>query len=157
MSGTQESLPDQYLERLDRWIAETRILAARTTDLETRKCADEDVRRWMDERTQYVRSGQWMRGLNSIAKALVRAMSAGAVLLFVAAIFLRPDTALGAWTVAIDVVVVLGSGVLYVIVVTIRDAVAEGRQTWRFRVRSLLTLMTIVALLLGLWTFLVRL
>ena len=156
MSQTNEALLDPYLDRLDRWISETRDLAARTTDAETLKCAEEELRRWMDERTRYARAIQWNRNLNRITAVLIRVLSFGVGLLFFAALLLNHDTVAFLVAIAIGIVTVIVSGVMYLVATTTRDALAHGQDVWRFSLRSLLVVTTILAIVLGLLAFLVR-
>jgi hypothetical protein len=156
MSPANEALHDPYLDRLDRWITETRALATRTADAETLKRAEEELRRWMDERTRYARAIQWNRNLNRITVVLIRVLSFGVGLLFFAALLLNHDTVAFLVAIAIGILTVIVSGVMYLIATTTRDALAHGQDVWRFSLRSLLVVTTILAIVVGLMAFLVR-
>jgi hypothetical protein len=69
------------------------------------------------------------------------------VILFIFA-FLRLDGK--ALTIlALDVLVVIGTGIMYLVAILVRDAVARGRRPWRFSLRSLLVTTTVIAVVLG--------
>lgn len=66
------------------------------------------------------------------------------------------DNTLFAIVVGIDMLIIILSAVGYLVAVVIRDAVALGRQPWRFSLRGLLALSTVTAILLGLLTYTIR-
>lgn len=57
---------------------------------------------------------------------------------------------------AAGVLLVIVSGVTHLIAISVREAAAWGDHRWRFSVRSLLILTTVIALILGLWFYAVR-
>ena len=160
MSRAYEALLADRLVRLDRWIAESESRASRSGDAETLQDLEVDLARWRDERNQCERRLGRTKSLNQFARwALATLWISFAVLLaiaFVGADFARVESPLLSLLVAVDVLLLIGFGATYVIAIVVRDVVAQGRQPWRFDLRSLLMITTVIAVQLALLTYMFR-
>lgn len=151
MSRAYESSLTNLLARLDHYIAESEALASRSTDEDTLRHVAEELVRLRESRRQQEETLRRTRSINRFVRWVLATFCISFVILLAMA-FLRlngkPLT-----LVAVDVLVVIGAGIMYVIAITVRDAVALGHQPWRFSLRSLLITTTVVGVVLGLLVF----
>ena len=155
MSRAFEASLANQLSRFDRWIAESESLASRTTDEETLQNLAQDLARWRELRGQYALRLDRTKWLNRFAKWTLATFWISFSLLFATAL-LRIERTFLLPLVAIDVLLLIACGATYVIAIIVRDAVARGRQPWRFSLRSLLVGTTVIAVLLALLTYAFR-
>jgi hypothetical protein len=156
MSRAYEASIRSHLDRLNRWIADSELLASRSEDEETLRNVEADLARWRESRNRYEgillrtkwlnRFVSWTFALFWFSFALLCAMSG----------VLSDHESLLSIIIVVGVLLVIASGAMYLIAIVARDAVALGHRPWRFSVRSLLIVMTLVALLLGVWFYAVR-
>ena len=159
----EESLV-RHIERLNRWIAESEALAARSTEIETRQMVAGDLVRWREliAQQQLViaeqeRALQRLKMMNGIVSLTL----AGVVIGFVSLILLGflysyySGFVLSVF-ITVDYFFVALCSFAFISSVLFRDAVALGREPWRFSLRSLLVATTLIAIVLGLLAFATR-
>jgi hypothetical protein len=134
-------------------------LAARTTDEQTLQLIDADLARWREaikQRTlqshQVIHQPKW---LDRFVSWSVVTFWTSFILMYGVSAVLYLSRFESAIPIFLPVVLLLlvGSGAGYLVAIAIREATARR---WRFTVRGLLILMTVVALLLGFWFWAVR-
>jgi uncharacterized membrane protein len=156
MSRAYEELLANYVERLDRLIADTAAVRAKSDDPTTLRQIGFDLDRWSSSRARFatilVRTKRWNR-LTSLALAIF-GISFGCLLIF--ALFGEPTTTLVFLLLGLDLLILFASAIGYLIAITLRDAVAREGQPWRFSLRSVLIVMTEIALALGTLAWLMR-
>jgi hypothetical protein len=76
--------------------------------------------------------------------------------LFIFAFFIEPPNAFIFVLLAIDLLIMFASAIGYLIAITLRDIFARGGKPWRFSVRTVLIVMTEIALAMGMLAWLMR-
>jgi hypothetical protein len=157
MSRAYEESIRSHLARLDRWIIDSELFVSKSHDEVTRRNVEADLARWREARNRY-------KGILLRTKWLNRCVSWTSALFWFSFVSLCAimgvlsdhESLLSTIIIVVGVFLVIASGLAYPIAIVARDAVALGRRPWRFSVRSMLILMTLVALLLGAWFYAVR-
>jgi hypothetical protein len=156
MSRAYETLLANRLQRLDRLIADTAAIGSKSEDPTTLRQIEFDLDRWRDSRDRFamllVRTKLWNR-LTSLALAIF-GISFGCLLIF--ALFGEPTSALVFILLALDLLILFASAIGYLVAITVRDAIARDGGPWRFSLRTLLIVMTEIALALGSLAWAVR-
>lgn len=157
MSRAFESSLANQLARLDQWINESESLASRSEDEETLQRVEDDIARWQVLRDQCAQALTRTKWMNRLALWMQATFWISFVVLlgitFVGIAVVETEGVFLPLLVAVDLLVLVGTGVAYVMAIIIRDVVAQSHQPWRFSLRSLLVGTTVIAVLLALLAF----
>ena len=149
MSRAYEALLKKQLQRLDRLIADTEAVRSKSNDHTTLQQIAFDLNRWQDSRdhiaTILARTKRW----NRYTSGTLATFAISFALVFIFAFFTESLNAIVILLMALDLVIILTSGIGCIAAITVRDAVARGGEPWRFSLRSVLIVMTAIALAFG--------
>lgn len=151
MSRPYEALLADRVTRLDVLIAQSEELFARTNDDKTRHNLAAELARQRELREQSISVLQRTVPLNRIVARSHVCFWISFALLTAIAIATPSGMALGL-LVLIDLLLLIVSAAVFLVTLILRDVVARGYQPWRFQLRTVFLIMTVVAVCL---TFLV--
>jgi|SRR3954454_6763097 hypothetical protein len=146
-----------HLARLNRWITDSELLVSRSQDEETRRNVEADLARWCESRDRYegiLFRTKWLNRFVSWTSALF--WSSFVLLCVMLGVISDHESLLSTVIIVVGMFLVIASGLAYPIAIVARDAAALGYRPWRFSLRSLLVVMTLVAFVLGAWFYAVR-
>jgi hypothetical protein len=156
MSRAYEALLRNQLARLNRWIAESESLTSRPTDEATLQSVEADLARWRETRERCKAVFNRTKLLNRfVSWTLVTFWISFALLCLLLGFLSNNETLFAILGLTCGVLVIV-SGAGHLVAITVRDSVAHGRRPWRFSLRSLLVVMTILAIGLGVWFWAIR-
>jgi hypothetical protein len=157
MSQADEEALANHIARLSRWIAESESLRARTTDEETLQLIDADLARWRESIKQGAstfrqptRNSKWLEII--VSSSLVIFWISFGLMCLLSPLALRSEQ-IQAVLVPFAFLFTFGAGAVCMVALAVRGAVARR---WRYNLRSILIVMTAVAVILGLWFWAVR-
>ena len=155
MSRAYQAFLTERLTQLDRLIAESEAFASRSSDEEARLRVSEDIARWRESREKCEYSLRRTKSTNRFVSGALITFCASFVTLCAVAV-LEPSGPI-LFCIAVPTLLLLfGSAAAYIVGIVARDLSARGQRTWRFSLRSLLEITTVVAILLGLMDYALR-
>lgn len=152
MSQYQETLLANQLTRLDRTITDAQDLASRSSDAATQKALENELFQLHETRQQIEAVWRRTKSLNlAVRRTLVIfCLSFAALFLLGFSGLFHLSPPLYVVLILLDTLILVASGITYVVVILLRDLIVRGRRPWRFSLWDLLVVTTIVALLLSL-------
>jgi hypothetical protein len=154
MSHAYDALVNR-LQQLDRWISETEQVRAIATEPETRQQIEDDLARWHESRKVCASFLERISWLNRAASAMFVVLGISVV-----GLFLIPlqsiNESFRSVIMGIDVLTMFASLVGYILAIAARDSVARSGEQIQFSLRSMLIVMTVIAVMLGTLAWLSR-
>ena len=156
MSRAHEVFLVLRLVRLDQLIAESEALASRSSDEETLLRIKEDIARWRKSQGECEDTLRRIRLINRFVHGSLVAFCIGFALLSLVAIVQPDGQNLTTLAVGAALLLLFGSAAVYIVALIVRDFAAQGRRLWHFSLSSLLTVMTVIAIVLGMLAYSMR-
>lgn len=152
MSRYQETLLANQLARLDQTITDAQDLASRSSDEATQKALEKELFQLHETRQQIEAVWRRTKSLNQAVRRTLVIFCLSFVALFVLGFsgLFHLSPPLYVVLILLDSLILVASGITYVVVILLRDAIVRGHRPWRFSLWELLVVTTIVAVLLSL-------